>query len=320
MTAQSFPDVRLSPDIPVFYQDDALWDRIKAHPLDKPDAEMPFSARLARDNGWPHAFAQRVIGEYRRFIYLACIAHGEVTPSDEVDQAWHLHLAYSRDYWEEFCPNVLRRPLHHGPTEGGKMEKERYETNYQSTLDLYERVFGAKPPLDIWPPAQIRFGYAEDYARVNRGIFTVTPRTKLKAPGHQSPLAYLFQFALLIVFTGMFFYIVKPFEPFDNPIELAVRIIFTIVIVSFWWNFIIIAIPSLRRGFQRVFRSKGEERVSQPQHGYNVVFTVGVASGVVIVASVEVEGDGSGEGGSGDNGDSSDGGGSGCGGGCGGCG
>ncbi len=42
--------------------------------------------------------------EYRRFAFLAATAGHPVTPSDAVDQAWHLHLTYSRDYWDRFCP------------------------------------------------------------------------------------------------------------------------------------------------------------------------------------------------------------------------
>ena len=84
--------------------------RIEAHKLDKEGAALPFSERLARENGWPPAYARRVIWEYRRFVYLACLAEGEVTPSDEVDQAWHLHLAYTRDYWLVFCPGGAAPP------------------------------------------------------------------------------------------------------------------------------------------------------------------------------------------------------------------
>ncbi|MEZ6192343.1 MAG: hypothetical protein R3C45_13785 [Phycisphaerales bacterium] len=51
-----------------------------------------------------------MVNEYRRFCYLAIAAGHTVTPSDEVDQAWHLHLLYTRDYWEDFCPNVLGTP------------------------------------------------------------------------------------------------------------------------------------------------------------------------------------------------------------------
>ncbi|HSF12878.1 MAG TPA: hypothetical protein VLA50_07875 [Erythrobacter sp.] len=103
-----------------------LWQRIAAHTIGPDDAELTFARRLARENRWGLPFADRVIGEYRRFCYLAIACGHEVTPSDAVDQAWHLHLTYSRDYWEVFCPTVLGADLHHGPTKGGSVERGRF--------------------------------------------------------------------------------------------------------------------------------------------------------------------------------------------------
>jgi hypothetical protein len=160
----------------ILRSDPALWKRIADHAFDDPDAELPFSKRLAQENGWPQAYALRVIEEYRRFIYLMCIGDEELTPSDEVDQVWHLHLAYSRDYWDEFCAKVLNRPLHHGPTAGGPRERSRYEAHYGRTLALYQHVFGALPPPDIWPPSKIRFNPKARFVRVNRAYFTVLPK------------------------------------------------------------------------------------------------------------------------------------------------
>jgi hypothetical protein len=73
-----------------------LWERIQAYEPDDPRAAVPFSARLARDNGWSEEFAERVVAEYRRFAFLAVAAGHPVSPSDAVDQAWHLHLLYTR--------------------------------------------------------------------------------------------------------------------------------------------------------------------------------------------------------------------------------
>jgi len=99
---------------------------------------------------------ERVVDEYRRFCFLAATSEDELTPSDAVDQAWHLHLTYTRDYWDRFCPVVLRRPLHHGPTAGGNIERSRFFDQYALTLLRYEQVFGAPPPEDIWPSATRR--------------------------------------------------------------------------------------------------------------------------------------------------------------------
>ena len=144
-----------------------LWERIAGHTIGPFDASLTFALRLARENRWSLPHAERVVGEYKRFCYLAMTAGHEVTPSDAVDQAWHLHLTYSRDYWQVFCPQVLGADFHHGPTAGGPVERERYYRQYADTLAAYETVFGTSPPADIWPPAKRRFSVDPLGVRVN---------------------------------------------------------------------------------------------------------------------------------------------------------
>ena len=91
-----------------------LIERIMAFELDDSCAHLPFTARLAREQGWTHVFAGRVVTEYKRFVVLAMLAGHPVTPSEEVDQVWHLHLVYTRSYWQGLCRDVLGRELHHG--------------------------------------------------------------------------------------------------------------------------------------------------------------------------------------------------------------
>ncbi len=81
-----------------------LQARLSAYVIGPATATFSFDQRLARENRWPLKFAARVVGEYKRFCFLAVTAGHDVTPSDAVDQAWHLHLTYSRDYWQRFCP------------------------------------------------------------------------------------------------------------------------------------------------------------------------------------------------------------------------
>ncbi len=149
--------------------DDALWSRLEAHQIGPADAPLGFAARLARENRWSEDFAQAVIGEYKRFCYLAMTAGHPVTPSDQVDQAWHLHLSYSRDYWRRFCPEVLGQELHHGPTSGSEEDRARFFEDYAQTLKAYEAIWGP-PPEDIWSPAAERFG------RQTRGFRTFPDR------------------------------------------------------------------------------------------------------------------------------------------------
>ena len=140
-----------------YTHDTPLRARIQAFSPDEPGIVFPFSARLARENGWTGAFAGRVVEEYRRFLYLAMTAGHPVTPSVQVDQAWHLHLTYTRSYWDALCGRVLGRPLHHEPTRGGRAEGGKFVDGYARTLDSYRRAFGHEPPADVWPAPGERF-------------------------------------------------------------------------------------------------------------------------------------------------------------------
>lgn len=139
-------------------------------------ADPRFVDRLARENCWTGEFAQRVVDEYRRFVILAVSASHPVTPSWEVDQAWHLHLMYTRSYWEDLCAGVLGRPLHHTPSAGGPHEREKFRRQYSRTLESYARLFGATPPKDIWPDVDSRFAPVSRFARIDTGRNWVIPK------------------------------------------------------------------------------------------------------------------------------------------------
>src|SRR5690348_275204 len=99
-------------------QAQSLLVKLQSFPLDEPGASRPFSARLREENGWNEGFTCRAIDECRRFLVLAALAGHRVSPSHVVDTVWHLHLLYTRSYWNELCGNVLGFPLHHEPSRG----------------------------------------------------------------------------------------------------------------------------------------------------------------------------------------------------------
>ena len=160
-------------------QQTELYQRIQAFSLDAADAHLPFSKRLARDNGWTIEYSKRVIDEYKKFIFLAVVVNHSVTPSDQVDQVWHLHLVYTHSYWEEFCPKVLQMPLHHGPTQGGSRERCKFDEWYNKTLASYQEFFQKSPPIDIWHPSHIRFGRDIHFVRVNTQENWILPKPQL---------------------------------------------------------------------------------------------------------------------------------------------
>lgn len=169
----------------------ALWARIQAFQFDEGGEDLTFAQRLARENGWPPDFTNRAVEEYRRFMFLAAASGHPVTPSDQVDQVWHLHLTYTRSYWQRWCKDALQTDVHHGPTKGGPAEREKFHEWYVRTKTSYEQVFDAPPPGDIWPPSSQRFGDDIFFQRVNTKRNWIVPRFEPNRALHVSMLLVL---------------------------------------------------------------------------------------------------------------------------------
>lgn len=176
-----------------------LWRRLERLQLDAPGTAQPFTARLAREQGWSLRYAVRVVDEYRRFLFLAK-AVGPACPSEQVDEAWHLHLCYTRSYWNDLCRDVLGEPLHHQPTKGGPAQLEHHRTMYLATLAAYREQFGSEPPADIWPAVDERFAATSKWS-IDPQQHIVLPRPRLAPLVRQlrqrfKPATWLGAFAL----------------------------------------------------------------------------------------------------------------------------
>ncbi|KMQ63966.1 hypothetical protein ACM40_04160 [Chryseobacterium sp. BLS98] len=134
----------------ILLKDEILWNRIQSFSLDASDADFPFSKKLAKEEGWTLDFTMKAIQEYKKFVYLCCILPNGASPSETVDKVWHMHLIYTQNYWEEFCPDVLKRKLHHHPSNGGVSENMRHRNWFSETLKSYREIFQSEAPKDIW--------------------------------------------------------------------------------------------------------------------------------------------------------------------------
>ncbi|MCU0434581.1 MAG: hypothetical protein MUC87_14095 [Bacteroidia bacterium] len=155
-----------------------LWNAIQEFETDNPGSPLSFTHRLARENGWTMQYSIRAVDEYKKFIYLICVAPHPLTPSDQVDQVWHLHMIYTQSYWKDFCERTLKREIHHGPTKGGKEEAEKFNDWYARTLEMYRAVFLYERPSDIWPHPAKRFSDVH-FKRINTRINWVIPKPRL---------------------------------------------------------------------------------------------------------------------------------------------
>ncbi len=155
----------------------ALWERIAAHPFEAPGTPLDFTRRIAREKSWTLAYTRQVIDEYRRFCFLSVVQGSPVTPSEDVDEVWHKHLTYSRDYWDVWCGRVLGHGLHHDPTEGGPAEDRKFREQYARTLVTYEAWFGP-PPEAFWPSSQRQFGHRPRFRTIDTERMFVLPRPR----------------------------------------------------------------------------------------------------------------------------------------------
>jgi len=142
-------------DEQINYRENPLWLRIEDYAIDDANAVIPFSKKLAQTEKWTESFTRDAIQEYKRFVYLCCIAENGASPSVAVDKVWHMHLLYTTEYWKKFCPNILQRELHHFPNAGGVTDFKKHHDWYLETLILYIQVFKQNPPAKFWriPPA-----------------------------------------------------------------------------------------------------------------------------------------------------------------------
>jgi hypothetical protein len=279
-------------------QELTIWTRLSVLDFDAADSAFPFSARLARDNGWSPDFAAKAIDEYRRFCFLAVHAGHPVTPSDEVDQVWHLHLTYSRHYWHALCRDTLARPLHHGPTEGGSAEARKFHGWYEATLASYRRYFG-EPPKDAWPAANERFDESNDFVRVNRRDVVTLERTTLERG------------ALVSLAGGSVLAVAHAVAQADGAVEGASEIGFVVALAAaLIIAFVVIAVARNRRRKPR--GASGKRRAND-----GAVAAGGAAGGA---SGKSGDGEGNGDGGNAADGGAGGCGSSGCGGGGGGCG
>lgn len=82
-----------------------------------------------KHSDWSRAKVMELIREYKNFLYVCARDESENVPSAEVDEIWHEHILFTKDY-EDWC-NFLGRKIHHNPEKVG--EKKSFDEGFQKT-------------------------------------------------------------------------------------------------------------------------------------------------------------------------------------------
>jgi hypothetical protein len=137
-------------------QDRALWLGIKDHPLVGSDG-VTLERRLLRLGRLGTRRTRAVLEEYRRFLYLAAVAKGEVTPPLVLRQVWQIHAKDHAAYAKGLVAKVISRPM----PEPFDAPLPASHPAHRRTRDLYRQEFGTDPMPALWPgPAAVLTGHA----------------------------------------------------------------------------------------------------------------------------------------------------------------
>lgn len=129
------------------------WKALTQFQLGGVQADL-FLQKLQQQNGWDKGFCLQAIEEYKRFVYLMSVSNTPITPSVIVDEVWHLHLTFSRNYWDDMCKDLLGCNLHHDPATAS--EEVTMQNQYDLTLEVYHDTFNESPPKTHWPHVETK--------------------------------------------------------------------------------------------------------------------------------------------------------------------
>jgi hypothetical protein len=129
------------------YRLDPLWLKLNMMNAEGLTAFAPLVQAMQAQMGHSAEAAQRIIEEYRKFLFLAMRAGHQVIPPGVVNDVWLMHMESVQDYWEALGGMISERPIAQGVGAAGAASAA---DAWKATLQSYERIFGTKPPMDIW--------------------------------------------------------------------------------------------------------------------------------------------------------------------------
>jgi hypothetical protein len=117
---------------------------------------IPASIKIDLENKYSKSLSEYLCEEYSRFMTMAYFTNNSLTPSEEIDQVWHLHQCETALY-RDFCKQVYNKFIPHLPTSGGSEEDSKFLAYYENTLEFYRFLFKQNPIRAFWPVPEARF-------------------------------------------------------------------------------------------------------------------------------------------------------------------
>lgn len=126
--------------------DRQLWHRLEGYSFHERPLTRSLVDRLEEETGHSVDVCYILVEEYRRFMYLVGSTGETLAPSPIVNVVWKMHADDTKAYFEDFCPRVIGRTIHH-PRD---LPPFQDDPAYLRTLDYYADEFG-RPQVQFWP-------------------------------------------------------------------------------------------------------------------------------------------------------------------------
>ena len=110
--------------------------------------------RIMKNYNRDRTYAEGIVREAKRMLYLSQVSGQPVTPSVEIDDAWHEMILFTK-FYHEFCAFIGTDYIHHTPTGDDESEGEGSGGGemsvYDQTIENYRRYI-AEPDEKYWTP------------------------------------------------------------------------------------------------------------------------------------------------------------------------
>lgn len=95
--------------------------------------------------GWDKQRADLAVDWYKRFLAVRAEGYVGLVPTLDIDEIWHLHILYTKDYRQD-CDRIFGRYLDHQPSDGSSETKKKLRAGFQKTTHLFKVYFNEVPP------------------------------------------------------------------------------------------------------------------------------------------------------------------------------
>jgi len=100
--------------------------------------------RVLKEGELSETIVDVAIEEYRKFMVLLALGNRNLAMcSKEVDEIWHNHILFTRDY-AQFCQSIFGSFVHHMPATSAQPVSQASVDRFYSA---YETIFGQVSPI-----------------------------------------------------------------------------------------------------------------------------------------------------------------------------